>query len=130
MKHSILFASLASTIVAAPITSGTFEWTPTLAGYFDVVFQYIQQAKAPGAPSPTCDLSRASMPIAPTPLPSPDGMILEHVAVGRGVQVCVSSFVDNIPMLTATELYMRQRHSYSRRSGSNRKVLQRLVRRS
>lgn len=27
------------------------------------------------------------MPIAPTPLPFPPGLVLEHVAVGRGVQV-------------------------------------------
>ncbi len=52
----------------------------------DVVFQYIQQAKAGGA-SPTCDLSKAAMPVAPTPLPAPSGLTLEHVALGRGVQV-------------------------------------------
>jgi len=51
----------------------------------DVVFHYIQQAKA-GAASPTCDLSNAAMPVAPTPLPTPSGLTLEHVALGRGVQ--------------------------------------------
>ncbi|KIW88160.1 uncharacterized protein Z519_11271 [Cladophialophora bantiana CBS 173.52] len=86
MKYSMLLASLAPTLMAAPLTHDTFEWTPTLAGYFDVVFQYMQQAKSPGQPSATCDLSRAAMPIAPTPLPNPTGLILEHVAVGRGIQ--------------------------------------------
>jgi len=86
MKYSILLASLATTIAAAPVSPNNFEWTPTLAGYFNVVFQYIQQSKAPGRPTATCDLSRASMPIAPTPLPMPTGLVLEHVAIGRGTQ--------------------------------------------
>ncbi|OAL39058.1 hypothetical protein AYO20_01809 [Fonsecaea nubica] len=86
MKYTMLLASLAPTLMAAPLTRDAFEWTPTLAGYFDVVFQYMQQAKTPGSPSPTCDVSKAAMPIAPTPLPSPSGLVLEHVAVGRGVQ--------------------------------------------
>ncbi|KIX07351.1 uncharacterized protein Z518_02004 [Rhinocladiella mackenziei CBS 650.93] len=87
MKYFLLLASLASIILAAPTPpAGTFEWTPTLAGYFDIVFQYIQRAKAAGTPSSRCDLSRAAMPIAPTPLPNPSGLTLEHVAVGRGVQ--------------------------------------------
>ncbi|KAJ9616672.1 hypothetical protein H2200_000391 [Cladophialophora chaetospira] len=78
---------MATTLMAAPVAPNQFEWTPTLAGYFDVVFQYMQQAKGPGGrPSRTCDLSRAAMPIAPTPLPFPPGLVLEHVAVGRGVQ--------------------------------------------
>ncbi|EXJ61920.1 hypothetical protein A1O7_02351 [Cladophialophora yegresii CBS 114405] len=84
MKYSILLASMATTLIAAPVQS---TWTPALAGYYDVVFQYIQKAKAEGrAASSTCDLSRAVMPVAPTPLPFPPGMVLEHVALGRGVQ--------------------------------------------
>ena len=87
MKYLFSLACLATSILAAPAPpKGTFEWTPTLAGYMDVVFQYIQQAKAGGA-SPTCDLSKAAMPVAPTPLPTPSGLTLEHVALGRGVQV-------------------------------------------
>lgn len=91
MKYLVLFAWLATAITAAPTapTKGTIEWTPTLAGYFDVVFQYIQQARAVGAAEPKCDLSSASMAIAPTPLPPPAGLTLEHVAVGRGVQVSI-----------------------------------------
>lgn len=87
MKYSLLLASMATSLMAAPVSTNQFEWTPTLAGYFDVVFQYIQQAQAPGQPSVTCDLSRASIPIAPEPLPMPSGLVLEHVAIGRGVQV-------------------------------------------
>ncbi len=87
-----IFAALA---VAAP--SATLEtrqqdghpWTPTLAGYYEKVAQHIQDArKRPGYPNPpSCDLSQATLPVAPTPLPSPDGLRLAHVAVGRGVQV-------------------------------------------
>ncbi|KAK6438696.1 hypothetical protein LTR95_005101 [Oleoguttula sp. CCFEE 5521] len=34
-----------------------------------------------------CDLSKAQMPVAPTPLPSPAaGLVLSHVALGRGTQ--------------------------------------------
>ncbi|KIW18829.1 hypothetical protein PV08_03118 [Exophiala spinifera] len=86
MKSLFTIACLATSVLAAPAPpKGTFEWTPTLAGYMDVVFSYIQAAKA-GAPSPTCDLSKAAMPVAPTPLPTPAGLTLDHVALGRGVQ--------------------------------------------
>jgi hypothetical protein len=38
---------------------------------------------------PTCELANAVMPVAPTPLPSPEpGLILREVTIGRGVQVC------------------------------------------
>lgn len=87
MKCSILHALMATNLMAASFVLNRYNWTPTLADYFDVVFQYMQQAKAPEQFSRTCDLSRAVMPIAPTPLPLPSGLVLEHVAVGRGVQV-------------------------------------------
>jgi hypothetical protein len=39
---------------------------------------------------PSCDLGKALMPAAPTPLPTPGpGQVLRHVAIGRGTQVCV-----------------------------------------
>ncbi|OCT49952.1 malate dehydrogenase [Cladophialophora carrionii] len=83
MKYSILLASMATSLMAAPTKT---SWTPALAGYFDVVFKYIQEAKTEGRASATCDLSKAVMPVAPTPLPFPPGLVLEHVALGRGVQ--------------------------------------------
>jgi hypothetical protein len=100
MKYSMLLASMATTLMAAPVAPYQFEWTPTLAGYFDVVFQYMQQAKTPGRPPVTCDLSRAAMPVAPTPLPFPPGLVLEHVAVGRGVQVRIVHPALSIPSVT------------------------------
>lgn len=89
MRYAILLASLATTLLAAPTHTqrDTAKWTPALAGYFDVVYRYIQEAKATADSPPTCDLSKAVMPVAPTPLPAPDGLNLVHVAIGRGVQV-------------------------------------------
>jgi len=103
MKYLFLIVSLAISILAAPSATqtieqrDTYEWTPALAGYFDVVFQYIQTEKAGSSSDPpSCDLSKASMPVAPSPLPSPDGLTLVHVAVGRGIQVhpCEQSHAD------------------------------------
>ncbi|EXJ95096.1 hypothetical protein A1O1_00215 [Capronia coronata CBS 617.96] len=94
MRYAVLLASMATTLLAAPtLTRDTMAWTPTLAGYFDVVYSYIQQARATGGSPPACDLSKAAMPIAPTPLPTPDGLKLVHVAIGRGVQnyTCANS---------------------------------------
>ncbi|KAI1609220.1 ureidoglycolate dehydrogenase [Exophiala viscosa] len=93
MKYLIPLACLATSILAAPTPAGTYEWTPTLAGYMDVVFRYIQEAKATGG-APTCDLSNAVLPVAPVPLPTPGAnLTLEHVALGRGVQnyTCANS---------------------------------------
>lgn len=96
MKSSILsLLSLAAFTIAAPPPApaapgeGNYPWTPTLAGYYEQVAQHIQEAKGrPGGPgAPSCDLSQATLPVAPTPLPSPDGLRLAHVALGRGVQV-------------------------------------------
>ncbi|EXJ90076.1 hypothetical protein A1O3_03145 [Capronia epimyces CBS 606.96] len=88
MRHAIWLAALTTTLLAAPTQTkrDSTEWTPTLAGYFDVVYSYIEEAKAAGASPPSCDLSKAAMPVASTPLPTPDGLSLVHVAVGRGVQ--------------------------------------------
>jgi hypothetical protein len=98
MKSSILsLLSLAALTIAAPPPppgapgEGAYPWTPTLAGYYEQVAQHIQEARGrPGGPgAPSCDLSQATMPTAPTPLPSPDGLRLAHVALGRGVQVSI-----------------------------------------
>ena len=94
MKASILtFSVFAALAIAAPALETRqedgYSWTPTLAGYYEKVAQHIQEArKAPGFPNaPSCDLAQATLPVAPTPLPSPDGLKLAHVALGRGVQV-------------------------------------------
>ncbi|KAL1296748.1 hypothetical protein AAFC00_000217 [Neodothiora populina] len=48
----------------------------------------------------SCDLSKASLPVAPTPLPAPDsGLALFQVAVGRGTQnyTCDTSNTTAVP---------------------------------
>ena len=96
MKASILAFSFCSALaLAAPSANletrqdDGYSWTPTLAGYYEKVAQHIQDARnKPGFPNaPSCELSQATLPVAPTPLPSPDGLRLAHVALGRGVQV-------------------------------------------
>lgn len=90
MRYLTLIAALAATTLAAPTPEalrGSTEWTPTLAGYFDLVYKHIQDARGRGGRPPTCDLSKASLPVAPTPLEFPSDYILEHVAIGRGTQV-------------------------------------------
>ena len=91
MKASILaFSFFTALAVAAPPASPQtkdkdgFAWTPTLASYYEKVAQHIQEAKKqPNWPNaPACDLANAILPVAPTPLPSPDGLKLAHVALG------------------------------------------------
>jgi Protein of unknown function (DUF2990) len=91
---SLLVACLASIVLAAPSQTiderGIFSWSAPLARFYQEVDKTIQEAKrSPNYPNPPpCDMSKASMPVAPTPLPSPDpDTFLSHIAIGRGVQV-------------------------------------------
>jgi Protein of unknown function (DUF3455)/Protein of unknown function (DUF2990) len=95
----LVIASLASIALAAPSPTvserGFFSWSAPLARFYQEVDREIQQARqSPNYPNPPpCDMSKASMPIAPTPLPSPAAeTYLRHVAIGRGVQVRSFSF--------------------------------------
>jgi hypothetical protein len=91
MKTSlILLGSLASLGLAVPTQTISYQWSPELAEFYSAVDNHIQKARARGLTlqPPTCDLSNAVMPVAPTPLPTPaPGLILREVAIGRGVQV-------------------------------------------
>ncbi|RMZ79025.1 hypothetical protein DV737_g3601, partial [Chaetothyriales sp. CBS 132003] len=84
---------------AAP-SSDLYTWSPALASYYSAVAQHIQDARASGAGTPTCDLSNVTLPTAPTPLPSPDGLSLSLVVVGRGVQnyTCANSTAEATPV--------------------------------
>lgn len=66
------------------------SWSPALGEFYALVDKHIQIARQDGtANPPTCDLSRAVQPVAPTPLPAPDpSWKLKEVVIGRGVQVC------------------------------------------
>ncbi|RVX66649.1 hypothetical protein B0A52_09400 [Exophiala mesophila] len=89
MRYLTIIAALAATSFAAPTPEalrGSTEWSPTLAGYFDLVYKHIKDARQRGGKPPTCDLSKASLPVAPTPLDFLPDYTLEHVAIGRGTQ--------------------------------------------
>ncbi|RMZ81814.1 hypothetical protein DV738_g1929, partial [Chaetothyriales sp. CBS 135597] len=60
---------------------------------------HIQDARASNAGTPSCDLSSVTLPLAPTPLPSPDGLSLSLVAVGHGIQnyTCANSTAQATP---------------------------------
>ena len=95
MKVTILaLSAFIATALTAP-TTGTdptisYTWSPELAQFYSAVDKHIQIARQqPTFPvPPPCDLTHASMPVAPTPLPSPAaGLVLQEVTIGRGVQV-------------------------------------------
>ncbi|TKA66168.1 hypothetical protein B0A55_11476, partial [Friedmanniomyces simplex] len=75
-------------------------WTPSASA------SYLEFGKRfPGADSnaPTCDLSQAVMPAAPTPLPAPaSGLTLSHVAIGRGTQNYTCDLTNATAVPTAT----------------------------
>ncbi|KAI1654872.1 hypothetical protein F4813DRAFT_190713 [Daldinia decipiens] len=94
MYASTLLVSLlgASSVIAAP-TWPTFNWNAakpdgleTVSEYFNMLAQKVEMGKYMSS-APICDISRAQMATAPEPLtpPSP-GLILKHVAIGRGTQ--------------------------------------------
>lgn len=91
MKTSlVLLGSLATLGLAAPTQTISYRWSPELAEFYSAVDNQVQKARARGLTQqpPTCNLSNAVMPVAPTPLPSPAaGLILREVTIGRGVQV-------------------------------------------
>jgi len=88
MKTLLLFfAPLAALGLASPTPSG-FEWSPGMEKFYSTVDKHVQLARQssnfPNAPA--CNLANAVFPVAPTPLPSPSGLTLVEVAIGRGVQ--------------------------------------------
>lgn len=102
MRFSLIATALSvlsvSLVEAAP-SADPYAWSPALADYYSKVSKHIEEARqAPSFPSPpACDLSKASPPAAPTPLPSPDGLNLALVAVGRGVQVSPLELLGHTP---------------------------------
>lgn len=102
MRSILVLAALAAVSIAAPsrtvVERGTYDWSPALAEFYSAVDRHIQQARDASGLStpPPCDLSKAQMPIAPTPLPVPDSSYtLRHVAIGRGVQNYTCAIADN-----------------------------------
>jgi hypothetical protein len=114
-SFQFLTISLASVALAQPTFNerSTLGWTAPLARFYQAIDVVIRDAKASESyPNPPgCDMSKASMPTAPSPLPSPDSnTYLRHVAIGRGIQVSISSSSHPHPLLTSLteipELYL------------------------
>ena len=90
MRSVIAYTAIFTSALAAPLVS----WSPALGEFYAAIDRHIQIARQDGSVTspPTCDLSRAVQPVAPTPLPTPDpSWTLSEVVVGRGVQVCIPS---------------------------------------
>ncbi|KAI1436015.1 hypothetical protein GGR50DRAFT_263162 [Xylaria sp. CBS 124048] len=110
MVRSTIVAVLlgASTTFAAPtwphpnwnFTASNTDGRSAVSEYFNLLAEKINAAKHTTV-APVCDLSKAQIPTGATPsLPAPqEGLVLEHVAIGRGVQnyTCDPSKPDAAP---------------------------------
>ncbi|RYP18589.1 hypothetical protein DL765_003874 [Monosporascus sp. GIB2] len=94
MQFQILLGAAlsATTIVAAPtwpqlnVNAALMDGIETVSEYFSMLAGKVEAGKHMMA-APVCDLSKAQMPLAPTPLGGPAaGLVLKHVAIGRGTQ--------------------------------------------
>ncbi|KAK3685637.1 hypothetical protein B0T22DRAFT_224853 [Podospora appendiculata] len=107
MRASILLASVfGAAVFAAPAYPDLNEAAAlpggldTVSEYFNMLATKVQQTRSM-AVAPVCDLSKASLPVAPSPLPAPGaGLTLKHVAIGRGTQnyTCDLSNATAIPV--------------------------------
>ncbi|RYP25782.1 hypothetical protein DL767_008288 [Monosporascus sp. MG133] len=94
MQFQILLGAAlsATTIIAAPtwpqvnVNAAMTDGIETVSEYFNMLAHKVGGGKFMKA-APVCDLSKAQMPLAPTPLEGPAaGLALKHVAIGRGTQ--------------------------------------------
>ncbi|KAF2204916.1 hypothetical protein GQ43DRAFT_103021 [Delitschia confertaspora ATCC 74209] len=93
---NLLLALAPATIFAAPTPT-----IPTLANLFDLERRGLSSAVVKALSNGGCDLSKVSMPTAPTPLPLPAaGLTLSHIALGRGIQnyTCVTPSAKETPV--------------------------------
>lgn len=91
---TLILALAPTTLFAAP--------TKTVESIADVLARrHLPAEVAKKLEDGVCDLSKAKMPLAPTPLPSPaPGLVLAHVAFGRGTQnyTCASAAATEKPV--------------------------------
>ncbi|RYP89731.1 hypothetical protein DL770_004119 [Monosporascus sp. CRB-9-2] len=94
MQFQILLGAAlsATTIVAAPtwppvnVNAAMTDGIETVSEYFNMLARKVEAGRYTMA-APVCDLSKAQMPLAPSPLGGPAaGLMLKHVAIGRGTQ--------------------------------------------
>ncbi|KAJ4360522.1 uncharacterized protein N0V89_001087 [Didymosphaeria variabile] len=115
MLFSTTFAlvmAFAPAIFAAPTPSQTIG---------DLERRYLSPDTIRKLEDGVCDLSKAVMPIAPTPLPAvSSGLALAHVAIGRGTQnyTCASSTSTDAPKLQGANATLYNVTCYSVRSPS------------
>ncbi|KAL2126127.1 hypothetical protein VTI74DRAFT_1641 [Chaetomium olivicolor] len=105
MRASLLLSALSATAWAAPtfpkITADASipENIRTISEYFNLLATKVQDSRILANP-PVCDLSKVSLPAAAASLPGPSaGLVLKHVAIGRGTQnyTCASGNPSDAP---------------------------------
>jgi len=68
------------------MNAASHDGIATVSEYFNMLATKVQQSRFMSL-GPVCDLSKAQLPVAPNPLPPPsEGLVLRHVALGRGTQ--------------------------------------------
>ncbi|OAX81941.1 hypothetical protein ACJ72_03710 [Emergomyces africanus] len=101
MQFLLLLASLASTAsIALAAPSG---WSSDTAEFYSAVAKEIKGARKTHRNQPSCDASRAKMPLTDESLPAvPEGQKLLHVTIGRGIQnyTCSSTSATDKPKAT------------------------------
>ncbi|TGJ83413.1 hypothetical protein E0Z10_g5355 [Xylaria hypoxylon] len=109
MYGSTILATLlgASTVFAAPtwpqLNTGLTSTVgrDVLTDYFKLLAQKIDLAKL-ATVAPTCNVSKAQMPtLSASPLPTPAaGLVVKHVAIGRGTQnyTCATADATTVPV--------------------------------
>ncbi|KAI9796446.1 MAG: hypothetical protein M1835_003972 [Candelina submexicana] len=114
MRPSWLVIALCPIASAQPTLRprGAYNWSPTLRNYYEAVGSHIARIRdTPDFPNPpACDLTQATLPSAPSPLPPPaTGLRLAHVAIGRGTQNYTCSNLTAravpVPMGATAKLY-------------------------
>ncbi|KAL2025138.1 hypothetical protein VTK56DRAFT_140 [Thermocarpiscus australiensis] len=93
MRVSLLLVStIGASVWAAPafpkvnLEAAIPDSVRDISEYFNLLASKVQESRLLATP-PTCDLSKVSVPAAGAGLPPPSqGLILKHVAIGRGTQ--------------------------------------------
>ncbi|KAK4114918.1 hypothetical protein N656DRAFT_767044 [Canariomyces notabilis] len=91
MKFSLLLLSaLGASVWAAPAFPKVEAVVPenirAISDYMNMLASKVQESRGLASP-PVCDLSKVSLPEAAAGLPPPSpGLVLKHIAIGRGTQ--------------------------------------------
>ncbi|PYH97925.1 hypothetical protein BO71DRAFT_317522 [Aspergillus ellipticus CBS 707.79] len=101
MRASLFLMSCltAGSIAAPTLLDEVYDYSTDLAMFLGRVSKYIDDAKGLFKNSNSCDTSKISLPSYASSLPSPSGMSVIYVAVGRGTQnyTCATSTASSTP---------------------------------